>query len=325
MTYDEQLYAKQLVVQDQLRRIAGLNDVVVLPVVPSPQPWEYAREAVFSPTAEGRLGYWSARQQAIIPIETCPITHPDIMAFFNAIDLDLPELRRLTVRLDSEEAPLVALEVEEVEAPELEVDLPVSVAIVLPDGTAASLIGELFSYYEIKDRVFRVSPGCFFHPNLAMAEKLVDTVVEFAALDGGQQLLELYSGVGLLTAFLAEQAPWLTAVEMNSDAAADLAVNLDHLDNVSLYHARIEEALPSIDGSPEVLVVNPGESGLARAVMEGIISLAPWRLVYVSSDLATMARDSKALALAGLNLLKVQPLDMRPQTYHIDTVSLWVK
>lgn len=323
VVYEEQLRAKRLVVADQLARIGGLKEVPILPVWPSPAPWEYAHEAVFSPTAGGSLGYWSPRQHEVIPIGSCPITHPHIMTLFNDIDLDLPQLRKLTLRLDSQEEMLAALEVEDVEAPQLEVDFPISVAIVLPDKTAASLIGDHYLLYEIKDRTFRVSPGCFFQPNLQVTEKLVDTVLDFAALTGKEQVLELYSGVGLLTAFLAQAALDVTAVEVNSDAVADLVINLGDLDNVALYHGLVEEVLPVLGFRPDLLVVDPGRTGLAKPVIARIESLAPQRLIYVGSDLARMARDSKDLSEAGYTLVKVQPLDMRPQTYHVDTVSLW--
>lgn len=325
VAYEEQLRAKRLVVADQLQRIGGLKDVEILPVIGSPEPWEYAQEAVFSPTAAGGLGYWSQRRQEVMPIDACPITRPRIMTLFNDIDLDLPELRKLTLRLDSEEEMLAALEVEDVEPPQLEADFPISVAIVLPDKTAASLIGDHYLLFKVKERIFRVSPGCFFQPNLLMAGTLVDTVLDFAALSGKESVLELYSGVGLLTAFLAQAALDLTAVEVNSDAAADLAVNLDDLDNVSLYQGLVEEVLPSLEERPELLVVDPGRTGLARPVIAQIARLAPQRLVYAGSDLARTARDSRALTEAGFTLAKVQPLDMHPQTYHVDTVSLWLR
>jgi 23S rRNA (uracil1939-C5)-methyltransferase len=323
VTYQEQLRAKKLVVADQLQRIGGLKAVEILPVIPSPDHWEYAHEAVFSPTDEGGLGYWSPRWHEVMPIKFCPITRPRIMNLFNDIDLDLPELRKLTLRLDSENEILAALEVENVEPPQLEADFPVSIAIVLPDRTAASLIGDHYLLFQVKDRTFRVSPGCFFQPNLFMAEKLVDTLLDFAALSGNERVLELYSGVGLLTAFLAQAALDVTAVEVNGDAVADLAVNLDDLDNVSLYHGLVEEVLPQINNQPDLLVVDPGHTGLAKPVIAQIKDLVPPRLIYVGSDLARMARDSRALADAGYTLEKVQPLDMRPQTYHVDSISLW--
>jgi 23S rRNA (uracil1939-C5)-methyltransferase len=325
IAYEEQLVAKRLIVQDQLQRIGGLRDVRILPVIASPDPWAYAQEAVFSPTLEGRLGYWSPRKNEVIPIETCPITLAPIMALFKEIDLELPGLRKLTLRVDSEGAALAAIEVDEVEPPQLEVDFPVSVAIVLPDKSAASLIGEPYLEYEIKDRMFRVSPGCFFHGNLLAAAILVDAVLEFASLNKNDRVLELYSGVGLLTAFLAEQAGDVTAVEVNDDAVADLTANLNDLDNVALYHGLVEEVLPLIDLAPDLLVVDPGSNALARPVLSQIERLSPARLIYVGMDLAHTARDSKMLTQAGFSLVKVQPLDMRPQTYHVETVGLWVK
>jgi 23S rRNA (uracil1939-C5)-methyltransferase len=324
VAYEEQLRAKRLVVADQLQRIGGLKEIDILPAIGAPRPWEYAHEAVFSPTADGRLGYWSPREHQVIPIDECPITRPRIMTLFNDIDLDLPELRKLTLRLDSEEEVLAALEVEDLEPPQLEADFPVSVALVLPDKTAASLIGDHYLLYEVKERTFRVSPGCFFQPNLSMAARLVDTVLNFAALGGSERVLELYSGVGLLTAFLAQAALEVTAVEVNSDAVADLAFNLDHLDNISLYHGLVEEVLPSLDGRPDLLIVDPGRSGMARPVLEEIAAMAPPRLIYVGSDVARMARDSKTLSEAGYTLDKVQPLDMHPQTFQVDTVCLWL-
>ena len=325
IAYEEQLRAKQQVVQDQLGRIGGLKEANVLPTLPSPQPWAYTHEAVFSPAGDGRLGYWSAGRQQVIPIEVCPIVKPEIMAVFDDIDLDLPGLRKMTLRVDSEESMLAALEVDDVEPPELEVDFPISVAIVLPDRTAASLIGEPNLVYQLKGRPFRVSPGCFFQPNLDVAEMLVDTVLEYAALDGRKTVLELYSGIGMLTAFLAERARSVTAVEVNDDAVADLIINLDHLDNVVLYHGLVEEVLPALEQAPDVLVIDPGPYGLATPIRDQIASVAPRRLIHVASELSTMARDSKAFARAGLRLERVQPLDMRPQTYHVDTVSLWVR
>ncbi|MFN2170959.1 MAG: class I SAM-dependent RNA methyltransferase [Candidatus Promineifilaceae bacterium] len=323
IAYPEQLRAKRLVVADQLQRIGGLKGIEILPVIPSPEQWEYAHEAVFSPTAVGGLGYWSPRRHEVMPIEFCSITRSRIMTLFNDIDLDLPELRKLTLRLDSEEEILAALEVEDVEPPELEADFPVSVAIVLPDKTAASLIGDHYLLFQVKARTFRVSPGCFFQPNLPMAAKLVDTLLDFAALTGKERVLELYSGVGMLTAFLAQEALEVTAVEVNSDAVADLAVNLDDLDNVALYHGLVEEVLPLIADRPDLLVVDPGRTGLANPVIDQIKNLTPLRLIYIGSDLARTARDSKALSEVGYILEKVQPLDMHPQTYQVDILTLW--
>ncbi len=325
MTYETQLRAKREVVHDQLMRIGKLKKPKVLPVLPNPKPWSYAIEMSFSPSEDGRLGLWSAKMRQVMPIETCPILHPRLLELFQDIDMHLKGLRKLTLRIDSSENMMATLEVDEVEPPELEVDFPVSVAIVLPDRTAASLIGEPYLEQEIKEHTFRVSPGCFFQPNWAGAELLIDAVLTYAGLTGNEFVVEAYSGVGMLTAFLAAEAQELIAIEVNDDAVADFVANLDYLDNTKLYHGMVEEALGVVDKRPDSLVVNPGKGGLAAPVINSIKTISSPRLIYVSSELSTLARDAKKLSRAGYRLLEVQPIDIRPQTYYVDTVSLWKK
>jgi 23S rRNA (uracil1939-C5)-methyltransferase len=325
MDYGLQLRAKRDITRDQLMRIGKVKRPKVLPVLPNPEPWAYAIEMNLSPTADGRLGFWSSKQQQVMPIDTCSILHPRLLELFQDIDLQLDGLRKLSLRIDSSENMLAALEIDDVEAPELVVDFPVSVSIVLPDRNAASLIGDPYLVQEIKGLKFRVSPGCYFQPNLKAAELLVDVVLSYANLKGHELVVEAYSGVGMLTAFLAAQAQELVAIEENDDAAADLVANLDHLDNVKLYHGLVEETLPALEGRPDLLLTNPGKSGLTAPVVKHIKAMGPARLIYISSDLASLARDAKNLGRAGYRLQEVQPIDIYSQTYRIDTVSVWKK
>lgn len=325
MTYQTQLLAKQDVVRDQLKRIGKLKKPKVLPTLPNPTPWSYAIEVSLSPTADGRLGFWSSKMQQVIPIDTCSILQPQLLELFQDIDLELEGLRKLSLRIDSGGNMLAALEVDGVEPPQLEVDFPVSVAIVLPDKSAASLIGDPYLVQEVKGQTFRVSPGCFFQPSLIGAELLLDVVLAYAGLRGTELVVEAYSGVGMLTAFLAAEAREVVAIEANDDAAADLVANLDHLDNVRLYHGLVEETLPALDERPDLLVINPGTRGLAAPVVGNIKKMGPRRIIYVSSELASLARDAKTLTRAGFRLIETQPLDIHPQTYHVDTVSVWKK
>jgi 23S rRNA (uracil1939-C5)-methyltransferase len=323
MRYEAQLEAKRIVVADQLQRIGGFDDVAVRPVKPNPSPWQYRSDISLSPVEGGGLGFWSPAERQVIPIEACPILHPRLQELWQDVDLDLPGLRKLTLRRGDDDALLAALEVDDVEPPELEADFPVSVAIVLPDKTAASLVGDNYIVQQVNGRDFRVSPGCFFQPSPAAAENLVEAVLAYAQLSGDESVVELYSGVGMLTAFLAEKAASVACIEVNADAVADTAVNLSDFDNISLYEGPAEEILPLLDNQPALIVVDPPAGGLATAVIETIAQLAPARLVYVSSDLPSLARDGKKLAQAGYQLVEVQPVDMTPQSFQIDTVSLW--
>jgi 23S rRNA (uracil1939-C5)-methyltransferase len=135
--------------------------------------------------------------------------------------------------------------------------------------------------------------------------------------------LELFCGVGTLTAFLAAKAAEVVAIEVNPDAVADAAANLEEFDNVSLYQGYVEEVLPLLEVKPDWVVVDPPSSGLPPELVDEIVALAPAGLLYISSDIATLARDGRRLEAKGYQLIRLRPIDMQPQTYHIQTVSLW--
>ncbi|WP_420641751.1 class I SAM-dependent RNA methyltransferase [Candidatus Leptofilum sp.] len=323
MSYEAQLVSKEGVVRDQLARLGGFKQANVQPVLPNPERWGYQVEMVLSPVGNGRVGYWSPVQREVIPVEECPIARPELMALLQDVELDLPGLRKLSLRVGDDEALLAAIEVDGVEPPQLEADFPVSVAIVLPDKTAASLVGDLYSVQQINGRDFRVSPGVALTPSPAGMALVLQTVLRYAALTGEENVIELYSGAGTLTAFLAEQAAEIVAIERNPDAVADLTVNLDDLDNVNVFEGAVEAVLPLMPEGVELMVVHPDASGLSRKAVTAVTRAKPLKFIYVSSDVATLARDGRSLAKAGYKLVEVQPIDMQPQTFHIETVSLW--
>ncbi|MCA9922200.1 MAG: class I SAM-dependent RNA methyltransferase [Anaerolineales bacterium] len=324
MRYEAQLAAKQAVVVDQMERIGNIKHVPVRETLPNATPWGYQVEMSLSPTKDGRLGFWSPRLREIIPIETCPISNPQLLTLLQDIDLELPGLRKMTLRVGADEALLAAVEVNDVEPPLLEADFPISVAIVLPDKTAATLVGDHYIVQSLRGRDFRVSPGCYLPPSLTGMEQVIETVLHYARLEGSEAVLELYSGVGILTASLAEKAATVVAVEQNQDAVADMAVNLDHTDNVAVYEGYVEAVLPTLTDQFDLVIMHPPRDGLSRDMMNLLLEKRPSRIIYISSDVATLARDGrKLLSHGGYKLIEVQPIDMQPQTYHIETVSLW--
>lgn len=323
ISYEAQLRFKAEILRDQLERIGRLTNVTVRPTLPNAEAWAYRADATFYPAAGGGLGFWSPQQGEVTAVQSCPLLRPALLDVLQDVDLELPGLRRLTLRLGDDGDVLAALEVEDVEPPELESESPISIAIVLPDGTAANLIGDNTIVRSVRGRDFRVSAGCYFYPSPAAAELVVETVLRYANLSGREKVLELYSGVGTLTAFLSAGAVEVTAIEGNPDAVADTAVNLADTENVALYEGLVEEILPNLDVAPDVVVVDPPEGGLTAGVIRVLAAKRPGRLVYVSMDAATLARDGKALVAAGYHLQEVQPVDMFPQTYQIQSVSWW--
>jgi 23S rRNA (uracil1939-C5)-methyltransferase len=146
--------------------------------------------------------------------------------------------------------------------------------------------------------------------------------LEYAALAGDEGVLELYGGVGWLTAFLAPRAGLVATVEPSPDAVADAAVNLDDTENVMLYEGEPAAILPQLEGGPDVAVIHAGDS-LPRAVVDALRDMAPARIVYLSEDAALLARDARTMEKAGFTLQQVQPIDMYPQNYQVYTVSLF--
>jgi 23S rRNA (uracil1939-C5)-methyltransferase len=177
---------------------------------------------------------------------------------------------------------------------------------------------------QVKGRNFRVSAGSFFQVNTPMAEMMV-TLIEENIPEGTGVALELYSGVGLFSAFIAEQVEKLIAIESSESAGEDFVDNLDEYDNVELYQGSVEEILPLLDVQPEIVLADPPRTGLSKNVLGRILSMAPDLILYISCDPATLARDSKILAEGGYSPKKFVPLDFFCQTYHIETLSIWVK
>jgi 23S rRNA (uracil1939-C5)-methyltransferase len=209
--------------------------------------------------------------------------------------------------------------------PEIESDLPASINFLSNDNIPTTLIGSPHVHYTIKEHTFRVTAGGFFQVNLPQTEVLVDLVLERLNLQGNESVLDLYSGVGLFTAFLAERAALVTSVESYPPAVTDADVNLANFENVDLIEGNVEDVLGDLIKSEseryDAAVVDPPRTGLEVEALDALAALAPQTIVYVSCDPATLARDAKRLAAKGYRLLDVQPVDMFPQTYHIECAA----
>ncbi len=327
LAYAAQLRFKQQAVAEQFRRLGGFAQAPVRPTLASPAPFYYRNHAQFSLTPAGELGFRAAHSHRVVPIRECHQIEPVLGALFRHIQVEpeqAAELERVTLRAGAEAEALAVFETGQ-GAPDLELDLPVSAALLRPDGASMALAGSDALTLDVRGRAFRVSAGSFFQVNTPMAARLVDLVLEALALTGSESVLDVYCGVGLFTAFIAPLAARVVGVEAYGPAVDDAAANLDEFDNIDLYQAPAEDVLPALAGRFDAAVLDPPRAGCAPPVLDALAALDLARIVYVSCDAATLARDARRLVSAGYTLHWVQPLDMFPQTYHVECLALFTR
>ncbi|MBI5666806.1 MAG: class I SAM-dependent RNA methyltransferase [Chloroflexi bacterium] len=308
IAYEAQLAYKQQIVADQMRRIGGFVEADVLPTIASPDPWYYRSHVTFHVSPAGRLGYVSTDGRTVLPITECHIIRPALLDEFHQRGGRAPKgAARLRVQVGTAEHDRLA-------------------ATTAPDERSFQPVTDnTIVHYTIPPHTFQVTAGSFFQVNLPQAETLVRLVLDRLALTGTERVLDLYSGVGLFTAFLAEHAAQVTAVESFPLAVQDALANLAAFPNVMLMEGTVEAALKQVKGYFDAVVLDPPRAGVDARALAALVERAPRKIVYVSCDPATLARDARVLAENGYRLLNVQPVDMFPQTFHVESVAALVK
>ena len=336
--YGEQCRIKTQIIREQLMRIAHISDPPVGDIIPSSSEWNYRNIVQFHLDSSGKPGFWGSSAGEIIPIQECHLPLPPIMDLWQRLDLDIvPGLERIALRADAEEAVQLILESSDPKAPEFAVDFPISAVHLSPEGTIV-LSGDEYVIEEVLKREFQVSAGAFFQVNSLLTGDLVNCVLQ--GIEDGAKLLDnagtsidisnsvvldIYCGVGLFSAFISPLVSRCIGIEANQSAVEDFTVNLDALNNVELYPGEAEDILPVLDEHPDIIIVDPPRGGLSRVVRDAIIRLSPMIIIYISCDPATLGRDARRLIDDNYHLEKITPIDMFPQTFHIESVSVWVK
>jgi 23S rRNA (uracil1939-C5)-methyltransferase len=177
------------------------------------------------------------------------------------------------------------------------------------------------------DLDFRVSPEAFFQTNTVMAERLYAIAVDYAGLQGYERVYDLYCGIGTIALTLAARAGEVWGLEVVEEAVRDAIANAkrNQLETAHFFAGDVRLALRELverAGRPEVLVVDPPRAGLSQKVVRRVIEAAPKRIVYVSCNPTTLAPNAAQLTEAGYRLTRVRPVDMFPQTHHIECVAL---
>jgi len=322
VAYEAQLRFKEQILHDQLERIGGISKPPLKPSLGARDAWFYRNHVQFHLNEEGHLGFLTLRGWEVVAIEVCYIMHPLIEEVFRALDLAFPQLKRVSIKVGTRTGQkLLILEMEEDVIPALEVDEPLSCVEFLSDGTLLTLVGDSHIVEEVGGRCFRISAASFFQVNTAQLEQLIEVVRGYLAPEGHEVLLDAYCGVGTFGLSLAREVGQVIGVEESDSALADARFNAQDAEKVEFMGGRVEDILLDLVRA-DVVILDPPRQGCGREAITHLVRLAPAKIIYVSCDPATLARDIKRLREGGYHLVEAQPVDMFPQTYHVEAVAL---
>lgn len=186
-------------------------------------------------------------------------------------------------------------------------------------------INEIIKLNNGVELAFQISPQAFFQPNTRQAEVLYSQAIAAADLTGNETVFDLFCGTGTIGIFAAGSAKKVYGIEINASAVEDAKKNaeLNRTKNIEFVIGDVLKNLPQLKEQPDVIIVDPPRNGLMPETIEKIAEFGPQKIVYVSCNPATLARDGAMFKKTGYTLLQVQPVDMFPQTYHIECVALF--
>jgi 23S rRNA (uracil1939-C5)-methyltransferase len=323
LSYPAQLQIKTDILRDQLIRIGKIQNPLVQPMVASPQEWNYRNNVQFHLSQAGKLGYIRANGRDMFPISECHLPEAALNSLWPSLEFDPGlGLERISLRLGMDNETMLVLESDAPEPPKLELEAALSVVHLAGDDVVV-MAGDGAMTMSVKDRAFRVSAASFFQVNTRLAGEMVQHLIDHLPVSPQTTLLDVYCGVGLFSAFFAGRVGRLIGIEASPSACEDFAANLDEFDNVELYEAPAEMALPSLEIHPDVVIVDPPRAGLDVRALEALLSQNPACIAYVSCDPSTLARDAARLISGGYRLVQVTPFDLFPQTYSIESISIF--
>ena len=358
LPYERQLEIKAEQVRDALERIGHLEGFAMDPIVPAVEQWRYRNKLEYSfgtgPDGELVCGFHApGRWDEILPMADCLLASERSNAARDAVlqwcraqglsAWDRREqiglLRNLVVR---EGRRTGELQVRLVTSPG-SIDVDSLADAVKCDGlfwTRQDQLGEtvlggettlISGAPQLREQLggleLKISPEAFFQTNTEMAEQLYAIAAEFAQLRGHERVFDLYCGIGTIGLSLAARAREVVGVEIVEPAVADAIENarINDIVNARFYAGDIRLAMRELvetAGRPDVAVVDPPRAGLSQKVVRRIIEAQPSRIVYVSCNPTTLAPNAAQMVEAGYTLVRVRPVDMFPQTPHIESVAL---
>ena len=305
ISYDHQLELKRRIVQADLAASPALADVEVRPTLPSPQSYGYRNHARMTVGPRGTLGFVNRTTRRFLQVERCMLMDPWINDAIGGLQGHAAETTQLSVRYGVNTGQWLV-------QPRL-----VDPGVTFPTGQ---------KHYEeaLLGRSFRVASPSFFQVNTPQAEAMVRLVERELGSTGADLLVDAYAGVATFAVLLAPSYRRVVAIEESAAAVRDGEANAAGLSNVTFRQGRTETVLASLEETPDAVILDPPRAGCHPRAIEALNRLVPPRVVYVSCEPETLARDLALLTAGPYRVEQVQPIDLFPQTHHIECIATLV-
>jgi 23S rRNA (uracil1939-C5)-methyltransferase len=311
LPYADQLAWKHARVCAELAAV-GLPTDAVFPSLGMDYPWEFRNQMRFAVNRDGQPGLTAFGTHRVIPLAHCPIAHPLINRTLAALSQVVNPRPQVLVRCGAATGEILVQ--------------PSPTGIVAEQLAAANITPRGDGLHErLHGLTFAMRPSSFFQTNSAQAEVMADLVLAAVPAGPDATVADAYCGVGTFAALLATHAGRVIAIEESASAVRDARENLAALaiTNVEVIQGKTEDVLPQHPANIGAVVLDPPRMGCQPPVLAALLARAIPRVVYVSCDPATLARDLAALCADGrYQIQSVQPLDMFPQTHHIECVAV---
>ncbi len=307
VSYQRQLDEKALRVEAALGKYEDLRGARVHPTLASPTQYGYRNHARFTVGRRdgdaGKVGYVNATTRRFLPVDRCLLMDEPINNVLERMQGRLNGMSQVSVRSGGETGSVLIQPAFNPPWPDLET-------------------GQSHYDDEVASARFRVASSSFFQVNTQQLANLVDLMVRSLGLSGQEHVVDAYCGVGTFTVLLAPDSGHVTGIEESASAVADACLNAAGLDNVGFIEDRTENALREFDGQVDVLVLDPPRRGCAPEAISAAIDLAPSRIAVVSCEPDAMSRDLAALCETAYVIDDVYPIDMFPQTRHVEALAI---
>ena len=361
LSYDEQLNIKSKFIQTNLKKIAKIENIKVPKAIGMDNPFNYRNKVSFpiNFTDKVNIGFYRPRSHNIINIDNCLIQNPinniiiqKIKDFIKESNISIydentgkGDLRHIVTRIANKTNELlicVVINNNKFLYKDLLIknfkDIPNIDSIVINYNTknnnvilgdkVETILGKGYIVDYIKDLKFNISPLSFYQVNPIQTEVLYETALNFCNLTGNEIVFDAYCGIGTISLFLAKKCKKVYGIEIVPDAIENAISNaeLNNINNTEFFVGKSEDIIPKLifenNIYPDVIVVDPPRKGCDKILLDTIIKTSIKKLVYISCDNSTLARDIAYLSTFGFKLDKIQPVDMFCMTTHIECVAL---